>query len=113
VLDKDFQNSIHWSLRLPHTEKSIYLDFFSFVRTFRSQRTVILGDFNIDSSKPSLVLNRASRDHFALLNAGEPTTLAKTSLDWILSNHPVEYGKYISFASFHDPIFIRFPYHRL
>jgi len=112
-MGKDFQNSIHWGLCLPPHREIYLFNFFIFLRTFRSQRTVILGDFNIDSSKPSLVLNRASRDHFALLNAGEPTTLAKTSVDWTLSNHPVDYGKYISFASFRDPIFIRFPYHRL
>lgn len=80
------------------------------------ERIVIAGDFNVDfasttDSRTTKLTDRLSGHgfHSALPAGVKSITRSNTFIDIIFFNFPIsESGRYISFTSFHDPLYLRF-----
>lgn len=95
----------------PRCGTELFQQFFAFVKQLadrRDRNVIIMGDFNVDNSSLSRFFSyllKRSRLHLA--NQSIPTTRSGSCLDWVLSNCELQCGNYISFTSYHDPIYVR------
>lgn len=89
----------------PHTSLQLWSQFF---KTYaQKQKIIIIGDFNINSAngtKFEPMKQLLKKYKLSLIGNNVKTTIAQTSLDWIVSNMRIPFEKYASFFSFHDPI---------
>ncbi|KAK3924852.1 ATP-dependent DNA helicase RRM3 [Frankliniella fusca] len=93
----------------PGTPQQLWKKWFNTMHSLQSGKIIILGDFNFNSQQLPCAFEQLFRKYdLELKNRNMVTTHQKTSLDWIVSNNEqLLTGTYVSYFSYHHPIWAR------
>ena len=111
VIDSSLFASVYCS---PNASTDIILEALQFILDHPHGSVTIGGDFNVDfasySSKKSSIVNLLSQYNLTspLMDTVTSTTKKNTFIDNIFtSNQVIDSGKYVSFTSYHEPLWIK------